>query len=125
MLRSGLLTALAAVSTLTVAVSPSPAAPHAHASTTCDVSKDGRKLGTTYVTALSVTKISCAAAKKDVKAFHVCRRAHGGAGGRCPTKVKGFACTETRKAIPTEFSAKVKCSAGDGRRLAFSYTQFT
>jgi hypothetical protein len=115
LLRTGLLSALV------VAAAAAPA----HAATTCDVSKDGRKLGATYVTALSATKLSCAAAKKDVKAYHACRRSHGGAAGRCTKRVKGFACAETRKAIPTEFSAKVRCSASGGRKLTFAYTQFT
>jgi hypothetical protein len=125
-LRSTLVAAAAAL-LLAVAVAPTHAAPnaHAHAAATCDLSKDGRKLGATYVTSLSATKLGCAAAKKAVKAFNACRRAHGGAAGRCPSKVKGFSCRETRKAIPTEFSAKVRCSASGGRRLAFGYTQFT
>jgi hypothetical protein len=124
MLRSGLLTAAVTAVLAVATISPAQAAPHARASSTCDVSKDGRKLGTTYVTALSATKLSCPAAKKEVKAFHACRRAHGVA-GRCARKVHGFSCRETRKAIPTQFSAKVRCSASGGRRLSFSYTQYT
>lgn len=100
------------------------AAPTASTAATCDVSKDGRKLGATYVTSLSATKVSCTKAKKLVKSFNKCRRSHGGADGRCAS-FSGYTCTETRKAIPTEFSAKASCKASGGRRLKFSYSQFT
>jgi hypothetical protein len=111
------------VAALAVCVS-AHAAPTASAAATCDVSKDGRKLGATYVTSLSATNVSCTKAKKLVKSFNSCRRAHGGADGKC-TSFSGYRCTETRKAIPTEFSAKVTCKASGGRRLKFAYTQFT
>jgi hypothetical protein len=100
------------------------AAPTATAAATCDVSKDGRKLGATYVTSLSATKVDCAKAKTLVKSFNSCRRAHGGADGKC-SSFSGYKCSETRKAIPTEFSAKVTCKASGGRQLKFAYTQFT
>jgi hypothetical protein len=100
------------------------AVPVASTAATCDVAKDGRKLGATYVTSLSATKVGCAKAKTLVKSFNKCRRAHGGADGKC-TSFSGYTCTETRKAIPTEFSAKVSCKASGGRRLKLAYTQFT
>jgi len=100
------------------------AAPMASTAAACDVSKDGRKLGATYVTSLSATKVSCPKAKKLVKSFNSCRRAHGGVKGKC-SSFSGYICTETRKAIPTEFSAKVACKASGGRRLKFAYSQFT
>src|SRR5919107_2970956 len=80
------------------------------AATRCDVSRDGRRLGTTYVTSLSVTKVSCTKAKRVVKAFNACRRAHGGADGTCRSSVQGFHCTERRgPAIPTQYSSRVTC----------------
>ena len=101
-----------------LAVSPAAAA------TRCDVSKDGRKLGTTYVTKLTATNVTCAKAKSVVKAFHRCRRANGGAKGRCVSRVQGFRCTETRETIPTQFDARATCRDGV-RAIRFSYEQFT
>ncbi len=109
---------------LVMCVGAHAAAPMASTAATCDVSKDGRKLGATYVTSLSATKVSCAKAKKLVKSFNKCRRSHGGADGKCAS-FSGYTCTETRKSIPTEFSAKARCQASGGRRLTFSYSQFT
>jgi hypothetical protein len=100
------------------------ATPTASVAATCDLSKDGRKLGATYVTSLTATKVTCGKAKQLVKSFNSCRRAHGGADGKC-TSFSGYTCAETRKTIPTEFSAKVSCKASGGRRLKFAYTQFT
>jgi hypothetical protein len=124
MSRSSALIAALALTALLLSACVAHARPTATAASTCDVSKDGRKLGATYVTALSATKVSCTKAKKAVKAFHACRRAHGGVKGTCRS-FGGYSCKETRKAIPTQFSAKVTCSASGGRRLKFSYTQFT
>jgi hypothetical protein len=94
------------------------------AATRCDVSKDGRKLGTTYVTKLSATNVTCTKAKSVVKAFHRCRRAHGGPKGRCTSRVQGFRCTETRESIPTQFDSRATCRDGS-RAIRFSYEQFT
>jgi hypothetical protein len=96
----------------------------AAAATRCDVSKDGRKLGTTYVTKLTATNVTCTKAKSVVKAFHRCRRANGGAKGRCVSRVQGFRCSETRETIPTQFDARATCRDG-ARTIRFSYEQFT
>jgi hypothetical protein len=97
----------------------------AASSTTCDIRKDGRKLGTTYVTSLKVSHVSCTAAKRVVKAFHACRREAGGVKGRCDKRVRGYRCTERRgDTIPTQFSAKVTCKRSP-RVIRFSYTQYT
>jgi hypothetical protein len=96
----------------------------AGAATRCDVSKDGRKLGTTYVTRLTATNVTCTKAKSVVKAFHRCRKAHGGAKGRCTSRVQGFRCTETRQTIPTQFDARATCRDGT-RTIRFAYEQFT
>jgi hypothetical protein len=94
------------------------------ATTSCDLRKDGRKLGTTYVTSLKVEGISCTGGKKVVRAYHACRRASGGVKGRCTRRVLGFRCSERRNGIPTQFSARVTCRDG-GRAVRFAYTQFT
>jgi hypothetical protein len=93
--------------------------------TTCDVRKDGRKLGTTYVTALKVQHVSCTKAKSVVKAFNACRKAHGGVKGRCEKRVLGYRCTERRgNSIPTQYSAKATCKNAT-RTVRFDYTQYT
>jgi hypothetical protein len=117
LLAIGVVTAL-----LAVAVGSSA---NAASSTTCDVRKDGRKLGTTYVTSLKVSHVSCATAKKLVKAFHACRRANGGVKGHCTRRVSGYRCTERRgNTIPTQYSAKVTCTRSP-RSVRFNYTQYT
>jgi hypothetical protein len=97
----------------------------AASTTTCDIRKDGRKLGTTYVTSLKVSHVSCTTAKRVVKAFHACRRANGGVKGRCDSRVRGYRCTERRgDSIPTQYSAKVTCTRSP-RSIRFRYTQYT
>jgi hypothetical protein len=98
---------------------------HAASTTTCDLRKDGRKLGTTYVTSLKVAHVSCTTAKRVVKAFHACRREAGGVKGRCDDRVRGYRCTERRgDTIPTQYSAKVTCKRAP-RSIRFNYTQYT
>jgi hypothetical protein len=98
---------------------------HVSASKSCDIRSVGRKLGTTYVTSLKVEHVSCAKAQRVVKAFNACRRAHGGVKGRCPSRVLGYRCTETRGArIPTQYSSKASCKDAS-RIVRFAYTQYT
>ena len=112
---------LAAVLAALAFASGAPAA----TSTTCDLGKDGRKLGTTYVTSLKVSHVSCAKGKSVVKAFNQCRRAHGDVKGRCVRRVLGYSCSETRgAAIPTQYSAKATCKSST-RTVRFAYTQYT
>lgn len=116
--------ALAALPAFLVARADAETAP-ARAAVTCSVKNDGRRLGTTYVTSLRVTQVSCTKAKSVVKAFNACRRANGDVAGRCRSTVQGFRCTEKRGAtIPTQYSSRVVCTAG-GRAVRFAYTQFT
>jgi hypothetical protein len=105
---------------------PSYAAPaSSRAVTTCDIKRDGRTLGTTYVTSLKTTRVSCPKAKGVVKAFNRCRKAHGGADGTCRSSVQGFRCTEKRgAAIPTQYSSRVTCRSA-AQRVQLAYTQFT
>jgi hypothetical protein len=117
---------LALVTLGLVMVTQGHAAPvRPRAATTCDVKRDGRRLGTTYVTSLKTTQVSCPQAKRVVKAFNACRRTHGGADGTCTTTVQSFRCTERRgAAIPTQYSSRVTCKSG-ARQVRFAYTQFT
>jgi phage FluMu gp28-like protein len=97
----------------------------AASTTACDLSKDGRKLGTTYVTSLKVEHVSCTKAKSVVKAFHKCRRANGGLKGHCAKRVLGYRCTEKRgDSIPTQYSAKATCKSSS-KTVRFAYTQYT
>lgn len=96
----------------------------ADAATRCSLKKDGRKLGTTYVTKLTVTSVTCTQAKTVVKAFQRCRRSNGGVSGRCTRPVQGYRCTETRDTIPTQFVSRASCRSG-ARAIRFTYTQFT
>lgn len=117
--------ALAAVLALPSLPAASAAdAPLASAAGTCRVG-DGRGLGPTYVTRLTVKRTRCATGRRVVKAHHACRIRNGGKKGRCTSKVRGFRCSEKRgAAIPTQFDATVACRKG-GRRVGFAYTQFT
>lgn len=96
------------------------------ASKSCGLSaKEGRSLGATYVTSLSVKKVSCSKGKSVAKAFNACRRANGGAKGRCNSKVGGgYKCTESRNSIPSQISSKVNCKRGS-KKVSFRFTQFT
>jgi hypothetical protein len=114
----------AGLAALLAALALAAGAPAA-STTTCDVRKDGRKLGTTYVTSLKVEHVGCARAKSVVKAFNRCRRANGGLKGRCEKRVLGYRCTEKRgDSIPTQYSAKATCKNGS-RAVRFGYTQYT
>jgi hypothetical protein len=99
-----------------------PAAAHGASARTCDISGKERKLGTTYVTSLKATGVSCASAEKFVKAFHKCRHRHGKA-GRC-ARLSGYRCTERRESIPTQYDSKATCTNGH-RRIVQVYTQNT
>jgi hypothetical protein len=121
-LRSLLLVALAVgvgIGATSVGAAP------ARAAVGCDLHKDGRKLGTTYVTSLKVEHVSCAKAKRVVKAFNACRKANGGVKGHCVKRVLDYRCSETRGAsIPTQYSARASCKTGS-RVVSFRYTQYT
>jgi hypothetical protein len=100
------------------------AAPASAATRTCNVQNDGDSFGVTYITSLKVTNVGCAGGKKLVRAFHTCRKAHGGIKGRCTTRVLGYRCTENRATGPVQFSSKVSCKNGT-RRVVHTYTQNT
>ncbi len=101
-------------------------APAGSAATKCSVKGKEQKLGTTYVTTLKVTGVSCASGESVVKAFHACRHKRGAA-GRCSAKVKGYACSEKRPAAlkgPISYDADVTCKNG-ARRVVHHYQQNT
>ena len=76
-----------------------------------------------YITALSVKKTGCGTGTSVAKAFTACRREHG-TRGRCTHKVKGFACSDKRMSIQTEFDGNVVCTKRS-KRVSFSYQQNT
>lgn len=99
--------------------------PGAVAAGRCKVPNGGRGLGPTYVTALSVSRTSCATGVKLVKAFCKCRVKNGGRRGYCRSRVLGYKCSERRtNSIRTQYDSSVKCSRGSAR-INHSYTQFT
>lgn len=99
------------------------ARPVATAAATCNIHGKERKLGTTYVTSLKTTGVSCARAERFVKSFHRCRHRRGGADGRCP-HLSGYACREHREAIPTQYDSRATCTRGH-RKIVQVYTQNT
>ena len=91
----------------------------------CNISGEETHLGASYVTSLNVKNTSCGKGKKVVKAFNKCRHHHGGANGKCKSKVKGYNCNEgKRSGSPAQYYAKVKCKNG-GKKVVFEYTQNT
>ena len=97
--------------------------PVAGAAKSCGFS---RSLGATYVTRISAKRVSCAKAKDVIRAFNACRKDHGGADGRCPSKVAGgFRCNEGKRLRgPISIDADVSCRKG-AKRVKFHYQQDT
>jgi hypothetical protein len=98
------------------------AGPAGHAAAKCSISGKERKLGTTYVTSLTATGVSCSKAETFVKAFHKCRHRKGAA-GRCAS-VSGYKCREKREAISTQYDSRATCASGS-RKITQIYTQNT
>lgn len=128
--RSALALALVAGLALVPASAPASRA-HAAAYRTCHMSAhDAEHMGAGYIAngQYKVQGVSCAKGKQVVKAFHACRKAHGGAKyGRCPAtaSVLGFHCKEGKRTkVPGEFTAQVVCSRGS-KRVQHYYTNFT
>jgi hypothetical protein len=115
----------ACAAALTCALALIPAASASAGS--CNIHNQERSFGPTYVTSLRVSGTSCKRGKSVVRAFHACRRAHGGIKrGRCPHKlsVLGYHCREKRGSIATQVTGKVTCRRG-GAKVIHTYTQFT
>lgn len=77
-----------------------------------------------YVTSLTVRHVSCSKGKSITRAYHRCRKAHGGAGGHCPIRVQKFKCREGKRlAVPgVQYNATVNCKRGK-KRVVSTYTQ--
>lgn len=115
--------ALGLTASLLVAV-PASAAPDASASATCSTRGIERKLGASYVTALSTRRVTCADARSFSRLYHRCRRENGGRRGRCP-RVRGFRCSERRfNVIRISYDSRVLCVRGS-QRIRQTYTQLT
>lgn len=113
---------------LAIAAAGLPAAPAAQAASSCTYSASaGRQMGASYVTSIAVTRVNCTNAIAVVKAFHACRKSHGGAkNGRCPssTSIRGFRCSEKRgKTYQKQFSSKVTCRQG-AANVVHTYSNF-
>ena len=117
--------ALLATLLLALTAAGAAAAPGATAARSCDIGGKERRLGASYVTSLSARGTSCRRAQRVVRAYHACRRRHGGADGRCPNRVRRYRCRERRTSvIETQYDARVTCRRG-GKRIRHAYTQFT
>jgi len=119
-------TCVLAVAALLVAVpasAPATSGPQAGASRGCNISGQQDKLGTTYVTSLRVSGTTCPNGKKVVRAYHACRHRNGGAGGRCRSRVFGYACSERRLSqSKVQYDARARCKKS-GREIFQVYTQ--
>lgn len=100
-------------------------APLARAASNCSLSgREQQSLGPTYVTALSVSGVSCSQGMKLAHSYYRCRVAHGGVTGHC-SGVEGFRCSEVRYAkIATQYLARVTCTRGR-EIVKQQYEQFT
>lgn len=99
--------------------------PSAASASSCSIRGKERKLGPTYTTRLVVSHVSCKTGQRFVTSYYRCRRASGGADGRCHKRISGYKCTERRRnRISTQFDATVTCKRGS-RRITHDYEQFT
>ena len=113
--RTRLLAAAAACAAFALpAVGASPAA-----AATCS---PGSYPGQGYFTSLKGYHISCSGAKSVMRGHYRCRTKHG-IKGRC-SSFNGWRCTETRRAIATEYNARVTCRKGS-RKVVYTYQQNT
>jgi hypothetical protein len=101
--------------------------PSASASRNCPLSASQQQNGfppASYVTSIRVFNTSCRKGKEVIRAYHRCRKAHGGRNGRCPNRVQRFRCREgARQSVPgVQYSAKVTCTRG-ARKIVSTYTQ--
>lgn len=129
--RPGLACAL--LTTALVAAVPVPASaqssetgPQAGAARGCSIRGQQDNLGATYVTTLRVSGTTCSNGKKVVRAYHRCRRANGGADGRCRSRVFGYKCSERRLNVlrNVSYDARVRCTKS-GREIFHRYQQNT
>jgi hypothetical protein len=121
-------TLVAACVLLAVPVATASAAdaggPVAQAAKRCSLKlSEQRNLGTTYVFSLSASGgATCAGAKSLAKAYHGCRHKKG-PGGRCVTRVSGYACAESRyNSSRFSYDATATCTKG-GKKVVQKYQQ--
>jgi hypothetical protein len=126
---SALLAALMIAGTLllsAVASAGAQTAPVAHSTTNCMsiISKNNtwRKLGPTYVEQMFASGVSCATGETVIKAYNMCRLAHGGARGTCKVKIDGYTCKEEREVGADQFIAKVTCTKSRDK-ITFTYSE--
>ena len=90
------------------------------AAKSCDVGNT-RSYGTTYVTVIGVSGISCAKGKQVIRAFLACRPGKSGHCGR----TSGYRCSERRyNKSAQSYDSDVTCKRG-GKKVTHTYTQFT
>jgi hypothetical protein len=67
-----------------------------------------------YIQSLKVRNTSCGKGWKVVKAFHECRKEHGGRDGRCKSPVLGYHCDEGKRdgVAGVSYRARVVCKKG-------------
>jgi hypothetical protein len=94
------------------------ARPTAHAARSCSPPKYP---GQGYFTSLQVSHVGCATGRKVTLAHYRCRIKHGRK-GHC-ARVLHYRCSETRRAIPTEYTSRVTCKRG-ARKVVYTYEQF-
>lgn len=124
-LRLAAALAIAALTMGAAATTSSAGEPTASASRACSVAGDQRDFPpASYVTSIRVRNTTCRKGKKVTRAYHRCRKAHGGANGRCPNRVLRFRCSEgEREVVPgIQYNAKVTCRRG-ARKIVSTYTQ--
>lgn len=128
--RTGPALAAAAVAGLALVPASAPASrAHAAAYKTCHMSAhDAQHMGASYIVdgQYKVQAVSCAEGKKVIRAFHACRRAHGGAKrGRCPVtaSVLRFHCREKRTVSGGVLTGAVTCTRGS-RKVFHYYSNF-
>ena len=69
----------------------------------------------TYVYTVKTRNTTCGKAWKVIKAFHACRKEHGGARGRCNSRVEGYSCEEGKRdnvVRGVRYRANVVCKKG-------------
>jgi hypothetical protein len=80
-----------------------------------DTASEATSTYATYVYTVKTKNVSCGKAWKVIKAFHACRKAHGGARGHCNSRVKHYKCDEGKRdnvVAGVRYRANVVCKKG-------------
>jgi hypothetical protein len=116
--------ALAAIAGATAQAGASGEAGQVATKSKCQLTlQTARSTYASYITKLSVRNTSCSKGLKVVRAYHECRKAHGGRDGHCKSKVDGYKCDEgKREGVPhVQYDARVVCKKG-AKKVTHSYT---